>query len=449
MGRSSTGYLTTAAFAAAASVMAGGTVRAAEPTPAQLMEQIQQLQAKVQQLETTQQSQASLSGKEVDATVERVLNDADRRSQLLQMEGFTAGYNKGKFLIQDAAGNWSMHPYLQFQFRSTTNYTDDGKQAGEDADIENGFEVRRLKAGIDGTAFNPNVTYNFLWATSSSGGSVGLEQAWVKYVFADDWAVRAGQIVNPVFHEQTTSARRLQAVDRSLANTLITGTNEAFSQAVSIQYGPKEGALFVEAGLEDGFISGNTDFVDPNEGGTNNFGVFARVNYFVHGQRSAYDDFSAMGNKEDLLVIGGGGDMTQTGDSNAYLHTVDVQWENTSGLGIYAAYLGNFVDSDAGGDLYNWGFLAQAGYMLNDKWEVFGRYDYTKIDEDSVAPGAEDSFSEITLGVNYFIAGGHAAKISVDFSYLPDGAPSDIKGIGILGSGEDEYMVRAQFQLLL
>src|SRR5689334_11942156 len=84
------------------------TAAAAEdPSYEDLKQQLQQLQARIEQLETQQHQ---LSTKDVDATVERVLKDADKRSQLLQMEGFTAGYQKGKgFLIQDAAGNWVLH----------------------------------------------------------------------------------------------------------------------------------------------------------------------------------------------------------------------------------------------------------------------------------------------------------------------------------------------------
>lgn len=450
MGRSSTGYLTTAATAAATAMLAGGTAHAAEPTTAELMQQVQQLQAKVQQLEVTQQTQQALSAKEVDATVERVLNDAEKRSQLLQMDGFTAGYSKGKFIIQDSAGNWMLHPNLQFQFRTVTNYREDGK-GGDESDIENGFEIRRLKFGVDGNAFTPDLTYNFLWATSSSGGGVVIEQAWVRYMLGDQWAIRGGQIVNPVFHEQTVSSRRQLTADRSLVNQLITGAGEAFSQAVSLQYGPKDGALFVEAGVEDGFISGNTDFADPTAGGSNNFGVFARVNIFAMGDRAAYDDFTAFNNKNDLLVIGLGGDWTQTGDTDALLHTVDLQWENTNGLGVYVAYYGNYIRTNETGadDVYNWGALAQVGYMINDRWEIFGRFDYTDLDDAGLAAGSEDSFSEITLGANWYVGGGHGAKFTVDVTYLPDGAPTDVRGLGILANDDAEFMVRGQFQLLL
>ena len=76
--------------------------------------------------------------------------------------------------------------------------------------------------------------------------------------------------------------------------------------------------------------------------------------------------------------------------------------------------------------------------------------------EDLAPVGAEDNFSEITFGVNYYMQK-HAAKFTADFCYLPDGAPptsvigNSLTGIGYQGTGDgdDEFAFRVQFQLLL
>jgi len=433
---------------AAALGLSAGAVWAAEPTTSELMQQIQQLQTKVQQLETKQEALAS---KDVDDTVSQVLQDADKRSQLLQMEGFTAGWQKGKgFRIQDAQGNFVLHPFFQFDYRFTTNYRDDGKHAGNDSDWESGFEVRRLKLGFDGTAFTPDLYYYFRWNNTSTGGAgatLTLEEAWVRYFFSDDWAVRAGQITNPAIREQNVSSSRLLTVERSLANQLVTGANQAYTQAVSLIYSPKEGPITAEFGYGDGFNSVNTDFTDPNAGGTTDWDVFGRVNWFVQGDRKEADDFSALDNKSDLLLAGLGMDITQTGDLTNYLHTVDVQWENTNGLSLFAAYLGNYIDDKGANDTnYNWGGIVQAGYMLNTQWEVFGQYDFTKLD--TAPAGIHDTYHEITAGVNYYIYG-QAAKITIDASYLPNGSPVTVEGLGVLAGQESQIRIRAQFQLLL
>ena len=131
--------------------------------------------------------------------------------------------------------------------------------------------------------------------------------------------------------------------------------------------------------------------------------------------------------------------------------TIDAQWENTSGLGLYGAAHGNFSDAGDAGDAFDWGLLAQAGYLLNKKVEVFGRYDILKLDD--VAPGDEDTFNELTIGANYFLGPDgaylHRAKFTVDLVYLPDGAPSTQTGLGVFGSDEDQFVLRGQFQLQL
>ncbi len=139
------------------------------------------------------------------------------------------------------------------------------------------------------------------------------------------------------------------------------------------------------------------------------------------------------------------------GNANTLLHTVDAQYE-VGPLGLYAAYVGAATDNDndAGGNWYDWGALAQAGFMVSDKWEVFGRYNFVNLDDDR---SGDNQFDEITAGVNYYIEK-HTMKFTADVTYLPDGTPltgSTADGIGHLGDDADEqqFLFRAQFQLLL
>jgi hypothetical protein len=456
MGRSSTGYLASAAAAAAVSALTcSGAARAAEPTTAELMQQIQQLQAKVEQLETTQNQQATMSAKEVDATVERVLNDAEKRSQLLQMEGFTAGYNKGKFIVQDAAGNFVLHPYLQFQFRENSVWREDAKSDGSSDDWQNGFEVRRMKFGFDGNAITPNLKYTFQWQTKQSTGNPFLEDGWVSYKFADQWTVQLGQFKGPTFREALVSSVRQLAVERSLQNQLLEGGDD-YLQGVALIYDPSSTVHAVLA-FTDGFNTINQDFLDyPTN--SFDFGFAGRVDWQLMGENfKSYNDYSAVGNKNvDLLVLGAGFDWSESGDLDQFRHTVDAQWEPSSvpGLALFGAYVGRYSKvgtSAPGGDdsFYDWGFLVQAGYMLNDKFELFGRYDYTDFDSNSLAAGTQTRYCEITAGMNYYFSGDHSAKFTLDVTYLPEGSPSDALGADILAAEGNEVVVRGQFQLLL
>jgi hypothetical protein len=214
----------------------------------------------------------------------------------------------------------------------------------------------------------------------------------------------------------------------------------------------------LEVGFTDGINTGNSSFRDyPN--GAANFGVAGRVEWAVFGNAADARDFSAMNTHDSVLVLGAGGDWTQSGDTNNLLHTVDAQWENESGWAVYGAYVGQYIQNGGGSgltgvtagtdDSYNYGFIGQVSYMWNENWEAFGRWDYTHLDNSIVvAGGTEDTFNEITVGANYYFRG-HNAKFTVDVSWLPDGAPAGASNLGILSSDDDEFVVRAQFQLML
>ena len=435
---------------------AGSVARAAEPTTDELMKQIEQLQSKVQQLETRQEQ--SLNAKDVDATVERVLKDAEKRSQLMQLEGFTAGYDNG-FKLRSADGNFLINPYFQFQFRNTTNFADgravfdtDGDVIGfdDDSDIQNGFEVRRMKFGFRGNAFTPDLTYNFKWETDESGGGVTLEDATVQYQFSDDMAVRIGQWKDDWTHEETVSSSRQLAADRSLLNELLGGGQTDYVQGVMLVMNPEDSAWRATVAYHDGANTDNTDWQENTGGGVTgvggpNFGVSGRVDYKFSGDWKSYDDFTAMNNNDNLFVVGAGVDFTQGGDNDIWFHTVDVQWENTNGLALYGAYVASWADTDPD-DVYNWGGLAQVGYMFNETTELFGRFDYTNFDFDTAT--GDDDFSEVTVGVNYYWRG-HAAKFKIDATWLFYGSPTDVTGIGVLAGDDDQFVIRGQFQLLI
>lgn len=416
----------------AAAIGAGGTLAlAADPSVEQMQQQIQALQAQIDEMKATQQQQ--LSAADVDATIERVLNDASKRSQLLQIEGFTAGYSSGKFLIQSADGNFSLNPNFQLQLRHVVNAYD----TDDDWETEHGFELRRMRFGIGGNLYSKNLTYNIVWGSNRNGGSLNLEDAVLEYAFeGTPWSVYAGQYKSPVHHEELTSSKRQLAADRSLVNALLGGGYTGRVQGVGISY--DEGPLFASVTYHDGAGSVNTGFNTPDS----DFGVAGRVEYVVFGNKRNYADFTAMGTTEDLLVVGGGVDWTQYGSLDVIAHTVDVQYENTAGLGLYAAYVAQWAE-DGDADAYDWGAVAQIGYLLPDsKWEVFGRFGWIDFEN------ADDEIIEITAGVNYYWQK-HSAKFTIDVTYLPEGAPA-ATGLGILNSGdEDQFVLRSQFQLLI
>lgn len=401
-----------------------------------LQAQIQQLQAQVDELKN-QQAQV-LNTADVDLTVDQVMRDAAARSQLLQVQGFTAGWNNERFVVQSDDGNYSLRPGLQLQFRHVINSRD--TDHGQETD--HGFEMKRVKFSIDGNFMSKRLTYFFLWSSQTNGGNLFLEHAWVKYALNDNWAVRGGQMGNPVFKEQSTSSRRSLAVDRSLANVVVTGSNEAQLQAVTLAY--QDNPFYIEGGYGDGFVSADTDWATPG-----NWNVFVRADYVLDGSIKQASEFTARGNRDPLMVVGGGLDITDGPDAVYYRHTADVQYKDAGQWGLFAAYIGNYRKLYGGGNDYDLGFMVQAAYAINDQWELFGRYGVSILDQAvTFASGSEDTFHELTFGANrYFF--GHSAKFSIDLTCLPNGSPSDQKGLGFYQGDDVQFVVRSQFQLLL
>src|SRR3954470_24111386 len=247
---------------------------ATEPSRDQVMQELQALREQVRQLEQRQAKQEDkVSAKEVDQAVADVIADADKRSQLLQAQGFTAGYSKGKFLIQSEDGNFVLNPNLWFQFRYVANYREEdaANEVDGGATSEHGFEVRRAIMVLDGNAFTPNLKYRFRVNTNRTNGNVFLEDAYVSYKFNDAWGVKLGQYKDPTFHEELMSDVRQMAAERSLINFTLGGGNTDRVQGVALYYdrGPDH-PFRAEVGYTDGVNSKNTNFVDA--GGTAFYG---------------------------------------------------------------------------------------------------------------------------------------------------------------------------------
>jgi hypothetical protein len=90
-------------------------------------------------------------------------------------------------------------------------------------------------------------------------------------------------------------------------------------------------------------------------------------------------------------------------------------------------------------------------YAIDRVWEVFGRYDITRLDPGAV--GNDNLYNEVTVGANYYLgtggSAGQRAKLTADAVYLPDGSPSNQTGLGIVQSTDAQFVLRVQFQLLL
>ncbi len=408
--------------------------------------QIRELQVKVAALE----NRSVLANKETAAAIEGVLRDAEHRTQLLGAGDSGAGFDNGFYI---RTGEFSFQPGILFQFRNITDYREDAKNS-DDSDTQNGFEVRRLRLVLAGNAFSKDLTYRFAWDTNREGGGLYLLDAWVNYKFNPDWGVRVGQIVDPLSHEHQMYPGKVLATDVSVANELIGGALCERVQAVELRYGMygKDNPLNAELAFHDGANSKNTDFtdtkIDPVTGNDTrtDWGVSGRVEAKAMGNWASYTDFTAVGNKEDLLVFGAAFDVTGATGMNIWSGTADVQWEK-GGLAVYGALYVRHRDIRGGADnLTDWGGVVQAAYALNQNLELFARYSLVQFDADFVPD--KDTVHELTVGGNYYFVPSmpHAVKFTLDLNYLPNGTPA-LTGLGYQGgTGDDEWVLRGQLQ---
>jgi hypothetical protein len=437
---------------------------AQEPTQQQLLDEVRALRAEVKELRGQLTAQTQPSKEEQARAAADVMRDASLHGKMLDVEGFTAGHDQRGFIIQSTDGRFVLHPWFFIQVRDATNYREDGKHNGTEPDWQNGFEIRRAKLILDGNAVTPDLTYQIIWAVDRKTGLLSMEDAWARYhIPTTPFAVRAGQIRDPLDHEQLVFGTQTLGAERSLVDNLFLN-GDGIVQGVSVGYGyDTESVIRSEVAFTDGFRSSNMNFQDFST--TNaDWGAAGRVEWKATGNWQNYRDFTARGTTDNMLVFGAGVDYTEAGDTAQLLHVVDAQYERPGGLGLYAAYLGRAVRNNAGpiasnggatgtkatADTYDATVRVTAGWAIGEHWEHFVRYEYINFDPAELPPTAGHRYlNSITLGSNYFFAGWRA-KLTGEVTYLPQGSPVDEDGTNILANrGGNEVVVRVQFQFAI
>ena len=383
---------------------------------------------------------------EVRALVAEMIADAESRSSLLQSGG-TAGHD-GKFFLASADGNFRLNVSGQVQFRYMLNFRDD--EGGVTDDFVPGFQTRRTKLTFAGDAFG-DFFYKVNGAFSRSTGAFGLEDAYVGIDLGDGWKARWGQFKEGFMREELVSSSRQLFADRSMVNEEF---NQGRSQGIEFSYAADDWRFF--GSFSDGFGSANTALgASPAD-----WSFTARGEWLLSGDWKQFKDFTSGRGSEEAMMLGGalhyemGPDIGGADEQTILSYTGDFSWEG-DGWNAFAAFVGRHIE-DAGGvsgaDFDTFGYVLQGGWYISDDWELIARWDQFLNDSDA---GPGDDFSTISFGANHYIHG-HAAKFTIDAQlYLDDiagtgGQITANEGIGYLGNGaeEDEFVIRAQFQLL-
>ncbi len=371
-----------------------------------------------------------------------LLADAQARSSLL---GNDAAGHGSHFVLTSGDGQADLKIEGQIQFRYMVNHRNN---VPNDDDYTIGFQARRTKIGFSGH-IHDKFFYKIKGAFDKSGGAFDLEDAYAGYKINDNWKIRWGQFKEGFLREELVSSSKQLLIDRSMVNEEF---NQGHSQAVEVDY--KNDNIHITGSFSDGFNSKNTNFgASPAD-----WSLTARGELLIAGDWKQFKDFTSPRGSERAMMLGAAvhyekaPDMPSAAEQGTFSYTVDFSYED-DGWNAYAAFVGRDV-TDAGGvsgvDIDTYGVVVQGGVHITENWELFGRFDDFFNDN-----GIGDDFATVSVGVNNYIIG-HAAKFSLDAQwYLDDiagtgGQISANSGIGYLGNGtnDDEFAVRAQFQLL-
>ena len=382
---------------------------------------------------------------EVRALVQDVLSDADTRASLLQ-SGMSAGWDNG-FFIASPDGNFRLQFGATVKVRFVYNNQDEAADADED---RWGFENRRTRLRFKGHAFDPSWMY-FIQGDFGLSGTFALLDAWIDKDLGNGWTFRAGKFMTPFTREPLVGHHKPLAVERSIMTHYF---SPGRSQGIEFLYSADQWkfmAAYTDGGL--GSLAGATASAMTYD---TEYAFTARVEWLAAGTWPQFADWTSFNGEEFGFLLGGAihwqsdeyGETLMGPEVETFRWTVDASME-FGGANLAAVIHGNHTDvnTDAVGDVDQYGIMVQGGFFLNDDWELFGRYEWA--DED--ATGVDD-LSVATIGFNRYIYG-HNIKWTTDLSYGFNEVSSTFAGDGVGfradAPGEDgQIVLRTQLQLV-
>ncbi|NNK83581.1 MAG: porin [Flavobacteriaceae bacterium] len=367
-------------------------------------------------------------------------------------------FGKGLFNLVGQDSSWTMKIGTRMQFLTTVNATD-----GEDP--SSNMLIRRARLKFDGHAFSPKLKYKIELGLSNrdiSGGSAFTRNtpryildAVVKWNFAGNFELWAGQTKLPGNIERVISSGNLQQVDRSLVNSRFN-----IDRDVGLQ-------LRHHFNLTDKFLireklafsqGEGRNVTQGNEGGHQYTG---RIEFLPFGKFISKGDYSGSDLKREekpKLMFALNYDINKdavktrsnlgsymTNDVGLYETTINTFFFDGmfkyNGLSVMWEYaerdaddpIAKNSDGTETGDIVQvgTGLNIQTGYLFPSNWEVSGRYTNIELDKTITGKAPENQY---TLGLSRYIVG-HKLKVQTDLSLLQkDGS-------------KDQWMYRLQFDI--
>jgi hypothetical protein len=344
----------------------------------------------------------------------------------------------------------------------------------------NAFSLERIRIGIDGHAYSPDLQYNLvLDANSDQAVQVTFLDAFVSYDFgrnllsmdANRLGFRAGKWKSPFSRSREESARRFQFTERSVAN-LFFDIGRATGISLYGEHDLLAAPSHFEIALINGMNTGRDAVVSANDL-DQNFGWSARTSLDPLGQFA--DGESDLGwSEQNALRLGAGvaGSRVDRAGSREFdrprvvasgqplsdllpnsvdaydvlFFTVDGHWK-FRGFSLIAEHHWRSLSQFSGGsvpDLGDNGLLLQSGYFLIPRrLELLARW--SRVVGNSGTLGlADQKTDEIGTGAVWFIKV-NEVKYTMDVSWI-DGVPTNSPRLSLL-PGDEGWLMRSQLQV--
>lgn len=342
------------------------------------------------------------------------------------------------------------------------------------------FSLERIRIGIDGHAYSPDLQYNLaLDANSDQAVQVTFLDAFVSYDFgshllgidANRLGLRGGKWKSPFSRSREESARRFQFTERSVANLFFD-----IGRATGVSLYGSDNLFTVPSRFEVALINGlNTgrDAVVSADDLDQNFGWSARTSLDLLGRfPDGESDFG--GSEQNQLRFGAGvaGSRVDRAGSKEFdrarvvasgqtlagllpdsvdaydilFFTVDSHWK-IRGFSLIAEHhwrtLSNFSNGGVP-TLADNGLVVQAGYfVMPRRLELLARWS-TVTGNSGTLGSFNERTNEISSGAVWFIKGNNV-KYTVDVSWI-DGVPINSSRLSLL-PGDEGLLVRSQLQV--
>ena len=297
--------------------------------------------------------------------------------------------------------------------------------SGADNNYTDKIYLRRARIKFDGYAFSPKVKYKMEYDVVNGF----VLDAVVKWNFAGNFELWAGQTKLPGNRERVISSQKLQFVDRSQLNSKFTLDRDKGIQ-LRHHFNLGKGLIRQVASLSLG-EGLNTKTSSVGKGYT------YRIEYLPFGKFSSKGDYFSSDLKRETspkLSIAATYDYNdnaerERGQKGDYLSSVKdlkslqadlmFKYKGFSLMGEYADRMTigtpiNYApDASTPVDAFYTGSAInlQAGYLLKSNWELAARY--TDIDADTET--GNNDINEVTIGVSKYVVG-HSLKVQGDFT---------------------------------